>query len=490
MIRTKSVLKRNAKNVYRRNKMNYKTEVQRRLAEILDELKIKATYFNKDGVFFINDSKYVIIEDETQVPSFSASANHSSNMIRIYQDGTLRFLDNSEVSLKYCKTCEKFSFGRKVDRSEDSCDFCKGKSIKYLTNNSKIPSWFGKEEDESLIDEQEAKAHLNNCISDQEASIREDIDKLRGKVSYITINAEKKDKVVGLKKKYPNMSEVIDYLLQCFESSNLRKHKEVSFRPIVLVGGPGCGKTSFVTDLAIILLGHKAIKIDLGNNVPNFAISGSDPSYSHSGHGLVIEAMFKNQEHGPLKNPLIHFDELDKIHSKENYTIETVFYAILEKNTARRFFDNFIGINVDASGVNYIFTANTLENIPAPIISRLKVFHIPDYTHDQLKECVIDNFYKNWLENNDMEQEYLPAVLSDDIKEEILKECNDNTRNIEDAINFVFSRTLRTDDKTGHKVALFSPREYYLGWQNFRGKKNISKQSWKLPKDFLKVTKV
>lgn len=470
--------------------MNYKTEVQRRLAEILDELKIKAKYFCKDGVFLVEGCRCVIFEDEAEISNIRTIFNLSRNIIKIYQDGTLRFLDNTEVSLKYCKTCEKFSFGRKVNRSEDSCDFCKGKSIKYLSNNSKIPGWFGKDEEESLIDEQEARNHLDNFVSDQEESVREDIEKLRGKVSYITINDEKKDKIIGLKKKYPNMNEVIDYLLQCFESSNLRKHKEVSFRPIVLVGGPGCGKTSFVTDLAIILLGHKAIKIDLGNNVPSFAISGSDPSYSHAAHGLIIEAMLKNNEHGPLKNPLIHFDELDKIHSKENYSIETVFYSILEKNTARRFFDNFIGINVDASGVNYIFTANSLANIPAPIISRLKVFQIPDYTHEQLKECVIDNFYKNWLENNDMEQEYLPAVLSDEIKEQILKECNDNPRNIEDAINFVFSRTLRTDDKTGHKVALFSLGEYCIGWENFRGKKIISKKSWKLPKDFLKASKL
>lgn len=32
--------------------MEYKTEVQRRLGEVLDELNIKATYYNKDGVFF------------------------------------------------------------------------------------------------------------------------------------------------------------------------------------------------------------------------------------------------------------------------------------------------------------------------------------------------------------------------------------------------------------------------------------------------------
>ena len=469
--------------------MNYNTDVQRRLSQILDTLNIKTTFYQNEGIFYLKEQGLLILEEDTQLPKRYIGNDRdpqhdSGSVIRIFQDGSLKFIDGSDVTLKYCKTCDKFSFGHKVKHAEDTCPFCNKRPIKYLSSNSKIPGWFGKEEENALIDSGEAARHLQNFFSNKEDAVRECIDKLTGKVSYITISPEKKEKMLELKEKFPNMVEVIEYLIQCFEASNLRKHKEISFRPFVLVGGPGCGKTSFVTDLATILLGHKAVKIDLGNDVPVFAIAGSDPEYNHSKHGLLIESMFKNDEHGPLKNPLIHFDELDKIHSDENYSIETIFYSILEKNTARRFFDNFIGINVDASGVNYIFTANSLEKIPKPIINRLRVFQIPDYTQEQFKDCVIDNFYKNWLINNDMEQDFLPAVLSDEIKEEILQECKNDTRNIEDAIYLVFTKTMRTDDETGHKVALFSAKEYFIGWQNFRGKKNISKKDWLLPVGF------
>ncbi len=472
--------------------MEYKTEVQRRFAEILDELKIKATYFNKDGIFVIEKSGLIIYEDETLQPKAKNSEEadkQAQNMIRIYEDGSLRFRDNSEVCLRYCKDCKTFSFGRKVKRGEDFCPFCKSKSIKYLFKNSRIPGWFGNSEAESLIDEKEALTHLANFHYENKNEIEHGIKKLTGKVSYITISPEKKARLINLKNKYPNMTEVIDYIAQTFEASSFRKHKEISFRPIVLVGGPGCGKTTFVTDLGKILLGHTAIKIDLGNDVSNLTICGTDPLFNRSKHGLIVEAMFKNSEHGPLKNPLIHFDELDKIDSDEAHSIETVFYSLLEKNTARRFFDNFLGINVDASGINYIFTANTLENIPSPIINRLKIFQIQDYTHEQLKENVIDSFYQNWLTNNAMEREFLPAVLSDEIKEAILEESNNDPRKIEDAITLVFTKTLRTDDKSGHNVALFSVKEYYLGWQNFCGKRKISREAWKLPENFLHYPK-
>ena len=120
--------------------MEYKTEVQRRLGEVLDELNIKATYYNKDGVFSIEEGGFIIYEDEALIPNSKTAEQAPNNMIRIYEDGTLKFIDNSEVTLKYCKTCQKFSVGRKVKRGEDYCPVCKGKSIKYLFNNAQIYS--------------------------------------------------------------------------------------------------------------------------------------------------------------------------------------------------------------------------------------------------------------------------------------------------------------------------------------------------------------
>ena len=117
------------------------------------------------------------------------------------------------------------------------------------------------------------------------------------------------------------------------------------------------------------------------------------------------------------------------------------------------------------------------------------MFKIENYTHEQLKDYVIDNCYKAWLRNNEMEAEWLPKVLSSSIKERILEECHDDPRSIEDAITSVFAATLREDSETGHKIALFSSDEIFAGWKNFRGAKAISGQRWKLPRGFLKEEK-
>ncbi len=340
--------------------------------------------------------------------------------------------------------------------------------------------------EKKLIDAKEAQKMMRLLTGETERAVSPVIDQLKEKPVYITMTKEKYEQVKDLRSKYPNMKEVLDYLDECFDVMSLKQNKNISFRPFVLLGGPGCGKSAFLEDLCRILMGRPALKIDLGNGTSDFAITGSEPSYKSSKCGAVVQAICGGTDKHPIWNPIIHFDELDKMRSNgEKYSIETVFYSILEKSNSRRFYDNFISLNVDASGVNYVFTANSLDNIPKPIINRLKVFKIENYTVEQFKECVLDSFYKNWIKNNEMDEQFLPEKLSDYIKDKILEFCNGDARSVEESMNRLVSITSIVDEKTGHKIALFSPEEMYLGWEKFRGKKSISKETWELPDDFL-----
>ncbi len=432
----------------------YKSDAQRRLAEVLDELKIEARYSPSDELFVLPSEAVLIYEEK--IPDLEKYKGQvpQERILQIHADGSLSN-ERYEARIKRCDKCKKFFVfvKEKGQKGVFSCPACGSSGMRFLSNNARIPGWFG-EKKQTIIDEREAEAHLDACTAECEENIRRVISKLKGGVRYVAATDEKAARIKELAKKYPNMETVIKYILQSFETASLKANHEIAFKPIVLVGGPGCGKTSFVSELCEIIMERKGLKVDLG-----------------------------------IKNPVIHFDELDKVKGDQNYSVETLFYSILERSTARRFFDNYIGINVDASGINYIFTANKLEGIPAPIINRLRVFNIENYTHEQLKECVIDNCYKAWLVNNGMEAQWLPKVLSSYIKERILEECHDDPRSIEDAIALVFSATLREDSESGHKIALFSPDEIAAGWKNFRGAKAISGQRWKLPRGFVKEEK-
>ncbi|MBB5226784.1 AAA family ATPase [Treponema ruminis] len=347
------------------------------------------------------------------------------------------------------------------------------KSKKIAENEKSLITGVSETEsnEDSLLDESLIESYLDMYNDDLRKQIQKVFTKLTGSPKYILADQEKIEKIKALEKIYPNMKDVIDYIVLNCKASALRCNQDISFRPIILVGGPGCGKTAFCSDLSQIVMGKPPIKIDLGNNVANFSLSGSAPEFKQARHGLIIESMFSNGDHHPLKNPIIQFDELDKIKKEDTFSIESIFYSILEKCNSKRFFDNYIGMNIDASGINYIFTANSLDNISGPIINRLKIFKIADYTHEQLKDCVINNFYENWLENNKMKREYLPASLSDEIKERILRYSNDDPRSIEDSIIRVLNETLSFETDSDHPVALFSPEELEMGWEKFCGKR-------------------
>ena len=461
--------------------MNFKTETLRRFAEVLEELKIQADY-HEEGFFELKKNWFIIYE-EPEALAFHKEKLIDEQLIQLHANGALTYKNGQEVRIKYCNKCG-FYFSKKIKHSKDSCPVCGNSSIKYLANNNRIPNWFGNEK-KSLLIEEEVIAHLNSCEYSVRENISNIIEKLTGEPRFICVDNEKLQKIEALKKNYPNMKDVIEYIKESVSVCAFNANKAFAIKPILLVGSPGCGKTAFANELSKIIMGKPALKIDLGNDVANFTFTGSDPGYKNARHGLIIESMFAGEDGRPLKNPTILCDELDKIKAEQNYSIQTVFYSILEKSNSTRFFDNYIGVNVDASGVNYICTANSLETIPKPIINRLKVFEIKDYTHEQLKNSVIDHFYEKWLDMNEMTREFLPAVLSEEIKEMILLECKDDTRSIEVAISRVFAQTVTTDSETGHPIALFSAEEMCIGWKNFRGEKKISKKQWRLPVNFL-----
>jgi len=457
----------------------------RRLAEVLETLKFKVSYVMDDNVLVLPDYDCIFFERHLPDPENYWSQFKKENVVRINPDGSMQRNNGDNVEINECKQCGTFYLEMKNEKENHpgTCPKCGSQSYRKLCNHHKIPGWKGTPKD-VLVSDEEIQKHLDSMNGEAREQVELILDKIRGEVDYIKVTDEKIQAVSALGKKYPNMQEVVNYMIQSFKTCLFRKNRDIGFKPFVLVGGPGCGKTSFTTELCMIIQGRRPIKVDLGNGIADCTLSGTEPSFKNAKIGIVTEAMMAQNGSSPIKNPVIHFDELDKIKSDRQYSAENVFYAMLEKNTARNFMDNYLELNIDASGVNYIFTANTLEKIPKPFLSRLRVFEIPDYTHEQIKEIVIDSIYKNWLTNNKMETEFLPAVLSDYIKDEILQECNDDPRAIEDAIGTVFARTMLEDPETHHAIALFSPDEIKYGWENYRGAPLLSTEKWELPPGF------
>ena len=266
----------------------YKSDAQRRLAEVLDELKIEARYSPSDELFVLPSEAVLIYEEK--IPDLERYKGQvpQERILQIHADGSLTN-ERYEARIKRCDKCKKFFVfvKEKGQKGVFSCPACGSSGMRFLSNNARIPGWFG-EKKQTIIDEREAEAHLDACTAECEENIRRVISKLKGGVRYVAATDEKAARIKELAKKYPNMETVIKYILQSFETASLKANHEIAFKPIVLVGGPGCGKTSFVSELCEIIMERKGLKVDLGNDTAAFTFSGSDPSFKQARHGLII----------------------------------------------------------------------------------------------------------------------------------------------------------------------------------------------------------
>ncbi len=147
-----------------------------------------------------------------------------------------------------------------------------------------------------------------------------------------------------------------------------------SVPPILIVGAPGVGKSFFCRRLAQALDGESAW-IGMDQHSAGSELRGSDSHWSTSKHGVLFELLGL----GYTANPLVVLDEIDKAsRSVGSHSIDMLaqLYSALEPETARHLVDVSLDVELDASLVSYIATANQLKPLDAPLLSRFEVVQV------------------------------------------------------------------------------------------------------------------
>ncbi len=179
------------------------------------------------------------------------------------------------------------------------------------------------------------------------------------------------DMVDELYETCPNFDEVID---------DIRKHlalavagqEPMSFTPILLLGEPGIGKTHFARELANKLgTGHEFVS--MSSLTAGWILSGASAQWNNAKPGKVAHTLV----HGDYANPVVVLDEIDKAGGDSRYDPYGALYSLLEHDTARAFKDEFVDIDIDASHILWVTTANDERSIPEPILNRMNVYEVP-----------------------------------------------------------------------------------------------------------------
>lgn len=168
----------------------------------------------------------------------------------------------------------------------------------------------------------------------------------------------------------------------------------LKFRPLLLVGPAGVGKSRFARRLAqIASVGYRYLNAGGKSSGADFV--GNGRSHEAPTPCAPAEAIFRSR----YANPIMFIDEIDK--AAKNLAagkLEDALLAVLEPETARRYYDECLQADIDLFYVNYMLAANDRMNINDIMRSRVSVETVekppsdafPQIAKSIMKEVAID----------------------------------------------------------------------------------------------------
>ena len=171
-----------------------------------------------------------------------------------------------------------------------------------------------------------------------------------------------------LSEDYPHATSVIGAV--CDELAG-RGH--VHLRPIILVGAPGCGKTSFAEDL-MGALGLRHALYPCGGT-GDAALAGNPRRWITGEPSMPVALMSSHR----TASPGIVLDELEKAGvGRQNGALQDALLGMLEPRTASRWLDPYLQAPVDLSHLLWVATANSLDGISPALRDRFRVVRFPE----------------------------------------------------------------------------------------------------------------
>ena len=144
-----------------------------------------------------------------------------------------------------------------------------------------------------------------------------------------------------------------------------------------LQGPPGVGKTALIQEGIAKALNRPYAFISLGGTKGASFLEGHEYTYEGSNNGRIIDALIETK----CMNPIIYFDELDKISETfEGKDVINVLMHITDVTQNKHYNDKYFGsIDFDLSKCILIFSFNDQSKVCRILRDRMKIINVKSY---------------------------------------------------------------------------------------------------------------